>query len=469
MTTWTYLDLGVVRVREYLTRTPDVKGLRGASAWLSHATRTEQLNDWALELAGAGAQVNDEAGEADGVVPLRLPADADPERVAVTVMRGLRSRLPAAQFESWWGRGSTYLDVRAERSHWRPGPRDLAAPAEFPPLVTCQRCRIDPATARITLHENPYDVCSDCRTRYEEPYRQRELRKVDGTGIPVREERQLLTELEISPGRTAHTFEELAALGQPSGNRNHLATVFADGNSIGALFHRIAHDGSDSLKRTVSATISAATRHALQEASRAVHDDGRMPVIPHIVGGDDVVVTVVADRAWTFVTTYLDVFQDRMALLPELKGYPPVTASAGLVIAHSKFPFRRCFELAHELMRRAKNAHNGQSAAVAWVDVTRDGDLLDPSTVERVWTVARLHALTDALHDLGQVDGAGRAALERLIDRDTAAEVCLARLREHGRRLGRSSVLEPFLADGPTPESRVRRLAEALSLVRWWQ
>jgi hypothetical protein len=80
----------------------------------------------------------------------------------------------------------------------------------------------------------------------------------------------------------------------------------------------------------------------------------------------------------------------------------------------------------------------------------------------------RLLALEDALGALrAQVEPSGRAVLERLVDTGQPA-VSLARLREHARRLDRGAVVEPSLAGldtGPGAE----RMADALSVARWWR
>ena len=56
----------------------------------------------------------------------------------------------------------------------------------------------------------------------------------------------------------------------------------------------------------------------------------------------------------------------------------PPTASAGLVFAHAKFPFRRAAELAAGRLRDAKKWGHGATPAVAWLDVTRDGERRGP-------------------------------------------------------------------------------------------
>lgn len=474
MTSWTFVDVAAVRIQSYLGRTTDLKGRRGASAWLSHASHRAVLPAWvATAVADAGlpvtVEVNREAGEADGLIPLRIPAEPAEaaEAVARAVIAALRQRLPGIWLEARWATGDSYLEAYRIMHKTGTGGRLDAFPPlpDLPMLVTCERCRVDPAVAAIDLHEKrDVPVCADCEARYTDRYRRPGLWRGD---VPVSAESDLLDALSLTPRQVVQEFDELAELGETTGNRNHLATIHIDGNGLGALFDQIARHGSGDLKARVSERVSAATRAALADATAAVLDDtpGRVPVIPHLVGGDDVLVTVVADRAWRFTTTYLREFANRMRTIDGLAEHlgdgQPVTASAGLVFTHVRSPFRRAVELAGEALRKAKKDHKGREAAVAWLDVTRDGE--QPPPHRAAWTSGALADLAPALTTLAEVAPAGRAVLERLIDPARPA-LSAARLREHARRLDRDDVLDPFLTHGGPAA-----VADALSLVRWWR
>lgn len=492
---WTYVDVAATRIQHYISRTPRLKGQRGASAWLSEVTSPQsvrQILDAGGPQAVAGAEVNPEAGEADGVICVRFPAGPDPVPVAWTLAASVRAALPAVELEAVWGTGPSYLEAYRDqikpRRAGRPGSLPplawLPPPGEFPPLATCAECRAGPAVGKIDIHEDrDIAVCLDCQARYQDRYRKPGLARYagrggqdqeNGDGLPVyREEAELARALHRDPvAGTVQDFSELARLGAETSNRNHVATVYADGNMIGAFFDRVIAHGDPELKARISAAVSQATRQALREATRAVigpADGTRLPVIPHIVGGDDLVVSVTADRAWRFAVTYLDAFRRRLA---SIDGVPagllaPVapSASAGLVLAHAKFPFRRAVELAAEQLRAAKREFRGEEPAIAWLDVTRDGE--HPPAGQRPWTLADLTGLSGAVQALReQVAPSGRATLGRLID-TTRPEISVARVREHARRLDREAVLGPFLSSGGHAEDAAR-LAGALALARWW-
>ena len=486
-----YVDVAAVRIQHYIGRTPRLKGQRGASAWLSWATSGEQVTKVLRDtpaLRARGAERNPEAGQADGLISVRLPGDSASEETAKTVAGTLaaylRSVLPSLEISGLWGAGPSYLEAyRDQMKPLRNDPPLVSLPpsAGFPPLVSCAECRADPVVGQIEIHEKALGVCLDCLARYQDLYRGPGLAAQPhrhGEGAPGElpiygEEADLARALGRDPDTgTAEDFRDLAALGDQETWRNHIATVYADGNAIGALFDRIAAHGDPDLKEQASAAISAATRKSLLEATLAVLGEDPhepLPVIPHIVGGDDLVVSVVADRAWRFTVSYLDAFRAHARGIPgagDASGAALPSASAGLVFAHMKFPFRRAAELAAGRLRAAKQQFHGTSPAVAWLDVTRDGEQPPPSL--RAWALDDLLELEDALAALRtQVEPSGRAVLERLVDPGRPA-VSLARLREHARRLDRGAVVEPFLA-GLDPGPGTERMAGALSVARWWR
>jgi len=489
-----YVDVGAARIQHYISRTPRLKGQRGASSWLSWATDSSrlagQVHAIGARLRRAGIGLNPEAGEADGIISVRLPAGDDAQATAAAreaaaeIAAYLRSVLPAIELAAVWGTGPSYLE--AYRDHMKarrddPPLLSLPPPGDFPALASCRECRAGPAVEKIDIHEDKdIGVCLDCLARYQDCYRKPGLAAQPHPGgarppgvLPIYKEEATLAEglKRHRVDDTARDFTALARLGGRDTQRNHVATVYADGNAIGPFFDRVIAHGDPELKARVSAELSRVTRQALLEATRLVlGDDSCLPVIPHVVGGDDLVVSVVADRAWPFTIAYLTQFREGLRAIPglprELLDPVAPTASAGLVFAHAKFPYRRAFELAAQQLYEAKQQFNGTEPAVAWLDVTRDGEHAPAG--QEAWALNDLIRLDDALRALRtQVEPSGRSAMERLVDLSRPG-VSLARLQEHARRLDRAAVLSPFLADGDAGGSTAR-MAGALSAARWWR
>lgn len=456
-----YLDVSGVRIQSYLSRTTHLRGRRGASAALADATRLEDQEARRL----FGASLNTEAGEADGVVNLVLDAP-DSEREAARlardtagrVFRHLRARLPAAEFQAVWAVGAGYLDAH----HTTIGPRlregdvlsDLPPVPELPYARICERCHLDPAKDRVHLgdDERPY-LCPDCMMRFA--HRTRE------------DARTAEYELQKRLGTPARPKElpELAALGGKDTDRNHVATVFVDGNAFGHFFEELARRGgrlSAESKAKISRGLNQATRDALADAADVVRrpdEDGDvLCVIPYLVGGDDVLLSLPADRAWPFVRRYLRSFAERTEAVraeADVPGLPRLSASAGLVFARHKHPFHLVVEDAASCLAEAKRLVHGKEASVAFVDRTSG----HPMHALSLTDLEKHRTALDALTGLPE---SGRHALAaRTRNQAPHAE---AATEAHLARLGRRDLVEPFLAD-QAPIG----LQQALDIARWWR
>ncbi|GAA0901308.1 MULTISPECIES: Cas10/Cmr2 second palm domain-containing protein [Streptomyces] len=456
-----YLDVSGVRIQSYLSRTTHLRGRRGASAALAEATRLEDQEIRRL----FGASLNTEAGEADGVVNLVLDAPDSEEEAdrlardtAGRVFRHLRARLPAAEFQAVWAVDTSYLDAHRTTI----GPRlregdvlsDLPPVSELPYARICERCHLDPARDRVHLGdgERPY-LCPDCMMRFA--HRTRE------------DARTAEYELQKRLGTPARPKElpELAALGGKDTDRNHVATVFVDGNAFGHFFEKLAHHGrrlSAESKARISRGLNQATRDALAEAAAAVRrpeEDGDMLcVIPYLVGGDDVLLSLPADRAWPFVRHYLRSFTERTKAVraeADVPGLPPLSASAGLVFAHHKLPFHLVVEDAASCLAAAKRLVHGKKESVAFYDHTAG----HPT---HALCLADLEEHQSDLDALTALPESGRHALAAHLRHQ--APHAAAATEAHLDRLGRRDVVEPFLAD-QAPIG----LQQALDIARWWR
>ncbi|MGH4021618.1 MAG: Cas10/Cmr2 second palm domain-containing protein [Pseudonocardiaceae bacterium] len=490
-----YLDVGARRIQAYLARTPRLRGRRGASALLEY----ERLYEWTKGAWSLHAQVNEKGKQTDGVLSLYFTdPDVDDRTVddVVTETTTLLQRLaPGADWDVHVRRADSYRQAlrdgaAAERAghHLLPGGvmryRPLpVAPNEVPVVRFCETCSLDSAvrTGQVEPADADDDkkaLCADCSRRFleggyrtdtrnwtQDEARRRWQEKIAPGGLDA--ERKLRIGVEQSKGlnagtlRVARDFGDLATLG--SGDANHLCTVFVDGNRFGDLFAAVK-DADVSL-RELSADLTGAVREALVVATADVtgENDACLPVVPHLVGGDDLLVSVTADRAWDFVVAFLDVYHRRTAALAadyqQRAGTPvPVpTASAGLVFAHSAYPFANCLDLAETALRRAKARHKAREPAVCWVDVTEDGPELPPArSAPRLTTLAKHRSEIDGLC---AVPPSGQAQLAKAAqDGDDTTVAALA------HRLGRMNVIRPFQQATPAMS-----LVDALVLGRWWQ
>jgi hypothetical protein len=268
--------------------------------------------------------------------------------------------------------------------------------------------------------------------------------------------------------RPVRDMNDLARLGSEDGNRNHVATVALDGNGMGGFFAALASGADTGLKQQVSPAISAATRAALAGAAASIvrDDDEWVPVVPHILGGDDVVVSVTADRAWAFTRAFQAGFSDALTEAAARLSFPDdiirqlPTMSAGLVFANSSFPYARAVRLAEDALRQAKKDTAGALPAIAWLDVTVDGE--QPPSWRRTLTRDILGRHEAGLAALAGISRTGRQVLTRLLGAPTEEEARAAGLM-WARRNGEAEVTHML------NQLTITDLRNRVGLTRWWR
>jgi len=144
-----------------------------------------------------------------------------------------------------------------------------------------------------------------------------------------------------------------------------VAVVHADGNGLGAVFRQAAERlGSTDEVRELSTQVQHAADQALRHAATELRErvrgadksDRRCPLVPLIVGGDDLTVLVDGRFAVAFVRDYLQRFGEQTSteLVRTASGRECLTASAGIAIVTPHFPFSAAYGLADELCASAK-------------------------------------------------------------------------------------------------------------------
>ncbi len=151
-----------------------------------------------------------------------------------------------------------------------------------------------------------------------------------------------------------------------------LAVVHSDGNGLGQImmqFDRWLSDGDDYLAtlRAFSVELDAATEDAFYSACQRLRSLGaagerrRLPVVPLLLGGDDLTVLVHGHYALPFARDFLEAFEAKCAEQPTIAriaqqalGAGRLSAGAGVAIVKTHFPFHSAYDLAESLLRSAK-------------------------------------------------------------------------------------------------------------------
>lgn len=462
-----FLDVAVVQIQSWLARTPHLRGRRGASRMIREATMAEAV-DRLLANCTSVARRNTAYGDIDGVIALEILRDDAVDEVERHVMRHLRKRLPAAPLRSTRWEGQDSLDAHAADEPLVT--HDWPAPVpEWPASKPCDWCRSWPASREATVgagdDRKQVQLCEDCAKRHRYAGFTTSTTATLKPGV----ERDLLERWHKehnSKPTLPDKFPDLALLGKENDN-THLATVYADGNAVGKLnkelrdLRRNGIGTNFDLPQAISNATWSALLAAIEEMSAGT--DEMMPVIAHLVGGDDVLVSIPAHEAWWFTRTLQITFQDALAAeLADagLADLPVPTVSAAIVFHHKFSPLPAAVDLAGELLAHAKKQHRGQRASLAWQDITHDGPYPLHHQAPGQRQAPALDALIDAWADLDSLAELGASARANLavLARHTDPE----RVKAHAERLGLWDSVQRFL-DGLIP------LEDALGMVRWWR
>ena len=152
--------------------------------------------------------------------------------------------------------------------------------------------------------------------------------------------------------------------------RSWLGVVHADGNGLGKIFLNfekyIGSDTSDrhyiNTYRKFSLALDECTEAAFQQALEVFPVEGdAVPVVPLILGGDDLTVVCDGHYALEFTRRFLQGFEQQTEEHPviaqiaqEAFGVGRLSACAGVAIVKRHFPFSVAYSLAAELIRSAK-------------------------------------------------------------------------------------------------------------------
>ncbi|MBP8880433.1 MAG: hypothetical protein KBF43_08895 [Dermatophilaceae bacterium] len=469
--TW-FVDIAAVRIQTWLARSARVRYRRGASFRLAGLTSPEALRR--VLPAGGPVVPNDEAGQVSGVASVRFPGAGltEPEaraialEAALAVARHLRGVFPALPLQALWGRGKFYVEAYAGDMMSRPPLLDLPALTQegvaSRPCGMCRSARAVYADVSFVKEaQDKLDLCIDCHSR---------VRRSDGADRAVagwvsandspsllEAQKRLHADLQKATGEGSffpNDFGDLATwIPKAEGDAaTQLCTIFADGNRIGVLMKEVANhlnelaaaDPSATAKRPqIVAGLTVATRRSVAAAAQEAADIGRraagpagsvglqrVPALVHLADGDDVLMTVPAPAGWGAARRLGSTFAQELKAHIRDAGIPEdlsdFSLSMGMVFHHESHPFADVVAAAEELLAAAKKQEKGRRAAIAFLDLTADGETsvgvceAAPDQPRRAVTLEELDAWAAALTAAADVDAAQRANLLQMLREATA-------------------------------------------------
>lgn len=374
------LHIEFQRVQTWLFAVPRLRAMVGANALLGETLRVA-LRSLACETGRGWALTpsNETCPEADLNDPLK-----DHDDPAADAKAGILSR-DGGHFEAQFTSGAeAFADAAGQllRSNL-PGLRfrisidgepltksQVHLSTELPVLAPCEWTGRGLASKPVPQGDERPAVSLDVAHRHEAA-----KRTEDGTAVDVASLLSVKTKLKTKTLERPQELKELVGNG-------YLALIHADGNSVGSGLGKVK---TDSEHATFFHKNRVLLRRAVQKAINThCPDTGRAPLIPLMLGGDDLLLVCRAEIALPFVVTLCAELE---ALQKDSNGFK-LTLGVGVVIAKHTIPIHWLHEVAEQLAASAKRRFRGLSEAepkrsvvdwavfsTAWVD--------DPAEVRR--------------------------------------------------------------------------------------
>ncbi len=260
------------------------------------------------------------------------------------------------------------------------------SPVQLPYTAICTSCGQDVAVAFQSVHGEPAQyLCGACiakrhhttreRASFLDSFRDAVRKAVQETGGP---------EPRLDSPQDGRWPEAVGKL-DPTG-RQYIAYLVADGNDMGVWFSRC---NSPEQMTQLSRGLSEALRASLAEPTAILlaqlaqrGEQGLLPIVPLILGGDDLFALLPAPWAVDCAARFCRAYERRMAellrkldLTREEEAAPTITAA--VVVCKATYPFRLAHRAGELLLRRTKRlrrreAVNGRNSfsAVDFLVVT---------------------------------------------------------------------------------------------------
>ena len=231
----------------------------------------------------------------------------------------------------------------------------------------------------------------------------------------ARQGKELKQEPPLDPTKLAAAFQDGEEFEDAKDMLSSVGVVHIDGNGVGAIMRDLgsAHskaqeagvcvsadevhtDPDDALQAfimVVNKRLDKTVKDAIALSWYDVQEltpDSVVPIVPVLVGGDDVTVYTDGRFAIPFAEAYIRHFEEltekdellkQLAVVAGAKKAGPLTASAGVAIVGRNFPFHIAYDLAEGLVSRGKKLGKMKDTVpCSTIDfhVLRDATVLDP-------------------------------------------------------------------------------------------
>lgn len=331
------------KIKQYIYSTGTLKSIRGASSILAELNGRQAVEGRVSACSGeyifaGGGQVMAEFAsdsQADNFICAEQAQYAS-FNASITAIKEEYN----GDFNNTVKKAQTKLKrAKEERAYGKGFPSS-------PFFKTCELCGVD--SASITKYEK--FVCTACEMKVD---RGEKIR-----GNPARSPvyARFLNFMKGHPAyeewKDARFTDGISELGEISKPKNYLGLICADGNRMGErLLERTSKTEYQELSKAIEKGLEESIFESLREHIPKPLK-GRIPFEFVIFGGDDLILLTPAEKAIPIALEMLKKFAEKTRNLAD--GEENLTLSAGVAIAHSKFPMLLFTGFAEDLLESSK-------------------------------------------------------------------------------------------------------------------
>jgi len=328
----------------------------------------------------------------------------------------------------------------------------------MPFMALCESCGVEPATRhtnQIPTDDTEQYYCESCISKAEKAHETRKSPHKSPFFSDIIRAMEAAADWE--GGRLGFVEDGAYDADTYASSDGYVAYLAADGNSMGRYFGNCANpDEAKNLSRAVNEVttqaLACATAPLMEATNRAT-----MPVLPLILGGDDLLVLLPGRYAFDVARVYAAEYQVRMTeaikqinpnilasrtlddnddpcapaqAATDMDAY--ATVGVGVVVCKSSYPFRMAHTYAEHLLDiakdYAKSVEVGQSALC--MDVILRSDLMTEPEKMATFTVEDAIDALETRAWLAQLSGSARNRIRKGVTNEERLKDIMRRVRQ---------------------------------------
>jgi CRISPR/Cas system-associated protein Cas10 (large subunit of type III CRISPR-Cas system) len=347
------------KIKEYIFATNKLKEIRGASAILDKLCNEAAVKIRVLKYYGeliyeAGGTIKAVFNEPDKAQNFILNEIQLYHKITESAtITGISLEVTAQDYKN----NFSIINTKAERElrKQKDTKQQCIQILSHPFIRVCDSCRTYPVVYRYDKEETLL-LCLSCYRKRRNAKRSRLftrfkvwLRKELSSGSTI-------NGWDISSLKKYSIPDDLDGIGKES--KNYIGLIYCDGNRMGQKLKEIGENPGKfkEFSRLIKDSIQKALFEAI--ATNIQPNENLVPVEFIILGGDDLVCIVPANKAIPIAQQICKKFHE-LTINNEFNNKEYETSiSAGVAIAHSKFPLYRLFEVSGDLLKSAKRLSN---------------------------------------------------------------------------------------------------------------